>query len=414
MAGGNHLVRDYVALALRLDSLVPGTADGGDADPAVARAVAAEPAPVPADLVRQAGHLARDLPGAGLDPQRVPFLAGQLRAVECTARRLTGQAVPFVEEVRECFDVPVRMGDEDAYRGVHRELDALLPGPGALAVRLAAHRVGTEVPRARLDTAVPALARWLRGLSAAAVPLPDGESVAFRIVDDAPWSALHRYAGGFRSEVTVNAGARPRRMQLAQLIAHEAYPGHHVERCRKEAGIVAAGWTEHRVVIANSPQSVVAEGAADLGLRAVAGPAWGTAAAEALAELGLGVDAELAGRVEAAMSRLSRVRLDAALLLHDRRAPTDDVLAHLRRWLLVDEPRARQILRFLRHPVWRAYTATYVEGRPLLRRWWDRAPGPDRFRRLLDEPLTPGLLRAELRDDPSAERVVRPLGVDGR
>ncbi len=100
--------------------------------------------------------------------------------------------------------------------------------------------------------------------------------------------------------------------------------------------------------------------------------------------------------MEAATARLARVRQDAALLLHDRGAPVEQVLGHLRRWLLVDEPRARQILRFLRQPVWRGYTTTYVEGAELVRAWWTRDPGPERLRRLLDEPLTPRTLRAEL------------------
>jgi hypothetical protein len=57
------------------------------------------------------------------------------------------------------------------------------------------------------------------------------------------------------------------------------------------------------------------------------------------------------------------------------------------------------MLRFLCSPLWRAYTSTYVEGYRLLRAWLDgRAPGvslPERFRRLLDEPLIPSSLRAE-------------------
>ena len=72
------------------------------------------------------------------------------------------------------------------------------------------------------------------------------------------------------------------------------------------------------------------------------------------------------------------------------------MLDYLCRWLVVDEPRARQLLRFLRHPVWRGYTTTYVEGPDLLARWWARDPGPQRLRRLLDEPLTPAAVRAEL------------------
>jgi hypothetical protein len=386
---------DYLALTIRLGRLEPGLTAWGNVDPELWRRVSAEPMPRPADLVRQSGRLAQELADSPLDPVRRDFLAGQLRAAECAARRLTGQRMPFVREMAECFDVVPRRGREDDYAAAHAELAALLPRSGSLAARLIAYRSAHEVPPDRLAPALATLSELLRGRTGAVVPLPPTETVSFRVTGEAPWSALHRYCGGFRSRITVNAGARPRRTQLAQLVAHEAYPGHHTERCRKEAGIGRA-WPEHAVLVANSPQSVVAEGAAELGLAAVLGPGWGPLVADALAGVGLGFDGELAERVEAVTARLARVRQDAALLLHDRGAPVELVLAHLRRWLLVDEPRARQILQFMRQPVWRGYTTTYVEGAELVHAWWTRDPGPERLRRLLDEPLTPRALRAEL------------------
>ncbi len=57
------------------------------------------------------------------------------------------------------------------------------------------------------------------------------------------------------------------------------------------------------------------------------------------------------------------------------------------------------MLRFLTSPLWRAYISTYVEGYRLLDTWLDEAPASGRlarFGRLLDEPLTPAQLRAEL------------------
>jgi hypothetical protein len=399
MTGGAELPQrfldEYLALTYRLGRLVPGLSAVENVDPEVWRRARVEPMPRPADLVRQSGRLAQELADMPLDPTRRDFLAGQLRAVECTARRLTGQQVPFVREMVECFDVVPRRGREDDYAAAHAELAALLPGSGSLATRSAAYRTAHEVSPDLLPDALATLSELLRGRTASVVSLPPQEEVSFRVTPEAPWSALHRYGGRFSSRVTVNAGARPRRTQLAQLVAHEAYPGHHTERCRKEAGI-GRGWPEHTVLVAHSPQSLVAEGAAELGLAALLGPGWGPLVADALAGLGLGFDGELAERVETVTAGLARVRQDAALLLHDRRAPVDQVLGHLRRWLLVDEPRARQILRFLRQPVWRGYTTTYVEGAELVRAWWTRDPGPERLCRLLDEPLTPRALRAEL------------------
>jgi hypothetical protein len=95
---------------------------------------------------------------------------------------------------------------------------------------------------------------------------------------------------------------------------------------------------------------------------------------------------------------LADVRQDAALMLHDEHRDVDDVAAFIQRWLLTNEVRARQTLRFLSSPLWRAYTSTYVEGYRLLRGWLDARPADvtlgERFGRLLDEPLIPSSLRA--------------------
>src|SRR3978361_2492692 len=106
----------------------------------------------------------------------------------------------------------------------------------------------------------------------------------------------------------------------------------------------------------------MAEGLADLGVEASIGEGWGPWAADVLGDLGLHFDGHLAERVAAAAAPLNRVRQDAAVLLHDRGADTDQVLAHLQRWSLVSAERAEQQLRFLTHPLWRAPLSTAIRG----------------------------------------------------
>lgn len=390
-SAGPEVARGYLTLVASLDRLLPGTLDTfpgpGTALPAP------PPGPArPADLVRLAGRLADALP-ADLPPDRARFLAAQLRACEQTARRLTGQRVPFTHEVAATFGVRVTPGAEDDHRAAHRELDDLLPGTGPLPARLAAHRARERVPRARLLPAARALADALRTATARRLPLPAGETVAFRLVDDAPWAALHRYAGGYRSLVTLHAGAGLRVGQLARLVAHETYPGHHAERCRKEAGLVAAGWVEHRAVVANTPQSLVAEGAAEIALPAAVGPRWGRFVQDVLAEHGVRCDGELAQRVDAVTARLATVRQDAVVALHGHRAGERDVRAYLRRWLLLDDAGATRVLRFLRDPLWRLSTIASVEGAALVGRWWAADPTDVRLAHLLDAALTPSDLQ---------------------
>jgi hypothetical protein len=157
---------------------------------------------------------------------------------------------------------------------------------------------------------------------------------------------------------------------------------------------------EHTVFLVNTPECLMAEGLADLGVEAAIGEGWGSWAAEVLGDLGLRFDGHLAERVAAAAAPLNRVRQDAAILLHDRGADPDVVIAHLQRWGLVSHDRAVQQLRFLTDPLWRAYISTYVEGYDLLASWLAARPAgqpvADRFLRLLDEPLTPAVVTAEL------------------
>jgi hypothetical protein len=136
-------------------------------------------------------------------------------------------------------------------------------------------------------------------------------------------------------------------------------------------------------------------------VQASIGDGWGPWAAEILGDLGLRFDGHLAERIATAAAPLNRVRQDAAVLLHDRGADADEVSAYLQHWSLVSADRAGQQLRFLTDPLWRAYISTYVEGYDLLSRWLGHRPAEqsvaERFVRLLDEPLTPRAVAAELR-----------------
>ncbi|RMI34951.1 DUF885 domain-containing protein [Nocardia stercoris] len=391
------LVTDYLRLGLAFDRLEEGFVDAYTGDPALRREVRDAPAPEPAVLAKRAAALRAELPDAGLPADRTEFLDVHLRALECSGRKFAGEAITFVDEVRAYFDVDIVAGDEDDYRDAHRRMSEVLPGSGSLAERMAAHRQADEIPPDRLRACVDAFSGALRELVRKRYPLPELERVDYEVVGDKPWSGFNYYLGDFRSRVAINSDLKQHLAHLPALIAHESYPGHHTEHCRKEAGLVAAGHAEQTLFLVNTPQCLMAEGLADLALRSIVGPDWGLWAQEIYADLGLRFDGERAQRLSAASAQLLGVRQDAALLLHDRGRDSTEVAEFLQRWGLSTPERARQQLRFLSSPLWRAYISTYVEGYKLLGGWLDRAADPDdrseRFRRLLDEPLTPGAIR---------------------
>jgi hypothetical protein len=396
--GSATLIDDYLKLGLRFDRIEDGYVDSFTGDQALRRAVADEPAPEPTALAREARRLLTELP-AGLDDARAAFVGAHLRALECAARKFAGEDVGFVDEVEAYFDVRITKGDPERYREAHAKLDEALGGTGPLADRIQAHRTAEEIAPARLEEAIHAFSSALRDTVRATFPLPERETIAYEVVTDKPWSGFNYYLGDYRSTVAVNADLKQQMSNLPRLVAHESYPGHHTEHCRKEAGLVEGlGQAEQTIFLVNTPQCLMAEGLADLALYAAVGPSWGGWAADIYADLGLRFDGVRAEAVSAATAALADVRQDAALMLHDEHRDVDDVVAFLKRWLLVDDARARQMLRFLSSPLWRAYTSTYVEGYRLLRGWLDDRPDgvtlTQRFTTLLDEPLIPSSLRA--------------------
>ncbi len=349
----------------------------------------------PIDCCAALPDVARD---GGFDQQRADFIDAHLRALACAARKFAGHQVGFVEEVHNYFDVRIGKKDTAAYRDAHTRLDGLLGGTGALADRMAAHRLAEEIPPERLAECIAAFSSALRDWVRTEYPLPERETVDYEVVTDKPWSGFNYYEGDYRSTVAVNADVKQLMSQLPRLVAHESYPGHHTEHCRKEAGLVRRkGQAEQTIFLVNTPQCLMAEGLADLALYAAVGSGWGRWAADIYADLGLRFDGERAEAISEATAALGAVRQDAALMLHDERRDVDEVAAYLRRWLCVPDERARQMLRFLLSPLWRAYTSTYVEGYRLLRAWLDDRPEEvtlgERFGRLLDEPLIPSALR---------------------
>ncbi|MGY4099647.1 DUF885 domain-containing protein [Nocardia sp. R16R-3T] len=392
------LVTEYLRLGLAFDRLEEGFVDAYIGDPALRHEVENAPAPEPRELARRAVALRAELPAAGLSPQRTEFLDVHLRALACSGRKFAGDDIGFVEEVRAYFDVDIASGDIADYRDAHRQMDEVLPGDGPLAERVTAFRKADEIPPERLRVCVEAFSSALRERVRERYPLPDHEHVTYEVVGDKPWSGFNYYLGNYHSRVAINSDLKQHMAHLPSLVAHESYPGHHTEHCRKEAGLVANGQAEQTLFLVNTPQCLMAEGLADLALRSIVGPGWGKWAQDIYADLGLRFEGERAEQLSNASAELLGVRQDAALLLHDQHRDADEVVEFLQRWSLTTQERARQSLRFLSSPLWRAYISTYVEGYRLLGGWLDRAVDADdradRFRRLLDEPLTPGALRA--------------------
>jgi hypothetical protein len=411
---GPGLVEDYLTLGLRLGRHIDGMVDAYYGPAALADAVGAEPLLPPDRLADTARSLLAAIEAGGtLDSAAGPedsaaagrrhWLAAQVRGLATTAAKLAGEHIGYADEVEACYGVRPSRVDEGVLLEAHRLLDEVLPGTGPLAERLVAWRESHAVPVDQLRRAVDSLADSLRDRTRALFGLPEGEHVTFELVTDEPWSGFNYYLGGLQSRVAINTDLPVLSTGLAHLVAHEAYPGHHTEHTRKEVGLVRRRrWWEESIFLVGTPQCLLAEGLADLGLEV----AWGrhpeATVAEHLRPLGIRYDTEVVAAVADAGEALGAVRTNAAFRLHEDGADPDTVVDEVARWGLLPRDRASKAVEFLTHPTWRAYLTCYVEGFPLCRAF--TGGDPARFDRLLSEQLTP----ADLMDQIAWDGVAPP------
>ena len=360
---------------------------------------------------RRRGGAARPAPRRrSPTPQRRAWLDAQLVALETQAAALAGEPLPYLEHVARCFAFAPPRRDDAEFEAAAARIDELLPGDGPLDERLEAwdrgardrrrpasrrHRLaGRPVPRPRRDPVRPARRRGPAGRRSS--PASRGRATTGTT------------AVGARGS-TSTPTCRSARRRSSRTVAHETYPGHHLEHAWKEADLVdGRRRLEASILLINTPECLISEGLADLG-RVLRGPRRGRGRPARRAvragrargrrrprrrprgrRAGRG-----AGRAPGRARGHPRERRDPAprgrpVARRGPRLPADGRPLLRRR-------RPTKRLEFIEHPLWRTYVFVYAEGEALLRRWVDAVPAgdrPARFGRLLHEQLTPAAVTA--------------------
>jgi hypothetical protein len=409
------IAADYLLLALRLDQRLPGFVDGYFGPAELKARVDLEPLRPAAALVSDARRLADRVAAEVVEPRRRAWLIAQLAAIQANARALdeapagfTGPA--YLDQVQRCFDWMPERRPAELFAVARAEIERVLPGKGSGVERLAAWDAAMVIPLDRLGPVIDWLVATFRERARTTFGLPDGEGLRVGLVSGQPWSGYNWYDGGLRSRVDLNTDLPIRATELVGVLAHETYPGHHLEHALKEARLVRQ---DHRlecsVLLINTPECLVSEGLADLGRRfAVPAADEPGLLVELFERAGLSGSADPIATAELARTtialrepraRLGEFAVNAALRRHVDGADHDVVRTEFEQTALLTRERAEKRLEFIEHPLWRTYVFVYSEGEALLRRWLEAVPEAERaarFRRLLLEQLTPTTIVAEL------------------
>ena len=404
------VVENYLALGLRLGRHIPGFVDAYYGPAELADKVALEAPVPPKELVATARALLGAIDGgeslnaaderdvddepSGSAAIRRRWIRSQVIGLLTSARILSGERVDYSEEVQACYGVRPRRVSEEVFLSAHKDLDEVVPGTGPLAERMVTWRESLAIPPSKLRDVVQSLTEDLRERTELLFGLPDGEHVEFVFVTNEPWSGFNYYLGNLHSRVAINLDLPVLSSSIAHIVAHESYPGHHTEHSRKEVGLVRSRrYLEESIFLVGTPQCLIAEGLADLGLEVVMGRRPEKIIAEHLGALDISYDADAVAVVAEAGNVLSGARANACFRLHEDCADKDTVVEELARFALLPRVRAEKQVEFLTHPTWGSYITCYVEGLPLCRNFVSGRS--DRFERLLSEQLIPSDLIAQ-------------------
>lgn len=392
----NSIGREYIRLAFQIEQHVAGFVDGYFGPPELkTEAEAAGKLPV-SQLRARVAALQEAILAAGMATDRRDFLLPQVRAMETILRRLAGEALSLVEEAEGCFDITPRREDEAGFEQALRELDTLLPGTGNLPARMEVWDAQFILPPEKVMPAMELALAETRRRTLALFALPAGEAVELETVTDQPWSGYNWYLGNYRSLVQTNTDLPVKAHHLPELIAHEAYPGHHTEHIIKEARLYRqANRLENGILLLLAPESTIAEAIATVAPEVVfpADADWlDWLGREFYPALGVTADVEQHLRIEKALEKLTGVGGNAAFYLYEDGWSDERVVDYFMAYGLSTEKRARQRLSFIANPDYRAYIFNYFYGKKLLKQAMLAGGGLDVFRWALSEPVTPSMV----------------------
>lgn len=389
----------FVLLALRLGAHDPNFVDAYYGPAELKTRAESEPQSL-AELKDEAEAIHVMLDDMTAQSPRAVALKKSVDAALFRIKMAQGETFPFETEAEALYDVAPPPYDLADFNAALAEIDAMLPGEGALEDRVDAFRNSLAIPREKLQSVMEAAIAECRKRTLAHLTLPENETFELAFVNDKPWSGYNWYQGGYKSRIEVNTDLPVVIDRAVGLGCHEGYPGHHVWNMLVERDLVRGeGRIEDTLYPLFSPSSLIGEGSANYGVD-LAFPDGEQLAFEKETLYPLaGLDAskaDLLDRLNKARRKLSHAGNHVAREYLDGRLGRDDAIALLQKYDLSNRARAEQRLKFIE--TYRAYVVNYNLGRDIVEDYVSKtAKSPDDRWRVFEEMLKSGKTAGDLK-----------------
>ncbi len=199
--------------------------------------------------------------------QRANWMNAQLAAFGRRIKIFSGESTDFDSESRELYGVVAPVFPESHFQALVAQLDALLPGKGAITKRFQMLANRFIIPKNKLDTVFRTAIAECRKRTMQHYSMPANEDFKLEYVNDKPWSGYNWYKGNYQSIIQINTDLDIFIDRAIDVGSHESYPGHHVYNMLLEKNLYRdKGWVEISLYPLFSPQSLIAEGSANYGI----------------------------------------------------------------------------------------------------------------------------------------------------
>ncbi|MFX0114046.1 MAG: hypothetical protein ACFFB3_05830 [Candidatus Hodarchaeota archaeon] len=393
----------YLRLALQLEKHIGGYVDAYFGPPELKEKVMAGEKPSFKVLDENVTYLISALDEINYEERRKDYLRKQVHAMAIIVRKLNGEKFSYLEEVEGCFDLKPDRPDDQVFRTALETLDDLFPGNGSIAERFETYRSQFEIPAEKQTLVLQLATEEVRKRSISTLvgsELPDYENVELSIVTDRPWGAFNWYLGQAQSKIEFNADQPMSGLSILDTMAHETYPGHHVEHAVKENLLYyQKGYGESGVLLTLAPESLISEGIANYGKKLIytekEAIKWAMEKIFPLLPKRPKIDIDTQIEISNALRSYDALGGCLAFLLYVDGYTTDETVKFALDHTHLTEERIRSYLKFIQDPLWRSYIFNYYLGESLVRDFAEKGDKRQQFQKLLQQQFWPSALFSE-------------------
>ena len=389
----DDFAKDYILLGLRINKHINGYVEHYYGPPKLKKIVDSEELSSPNTLLNNWKKLKTKLQKQDFEKNRYRFLDSTLTAIKTILRKLNGESIPYLEQVKNFFNLEPVLYDDNFFYGLTNKAEELYKGKGTLSERI--KRIATQ----RTISSDRLLDLYIKAIQLAKTRtkeifpnlLPDNEKIEIAEVDNQNWLMYCWYKGDFTSKIELNTSTFHYWTHLLFFACHEAYPGHHTERSVRERLLYRKkSYFESSILLIYSPEMVISEG---IGVTAESVMFSATESIQSLIEEIHPVpiiEDSIETLIEQSEIRRGFRRFESNLAYHKYVNKWDDrkLIDYAKSFKVIPDTSIKAQLKFVSDKLWAPYIMAY-QGERLITEKYGVRPSPKDFRRLLSQQTLP-------------------------